>query len=102
MNTTTGVVTPGTDVVIYEGRGMYGDRLSGHPRDEGFADKREHLGVLRLPVDGGCDVNIDDEVLFLEGPLTDEVWEVVAEQRQTYQGTARFEIYKKESEVMRS
>ncbi len=97
LNPATLLVT--ADVTtIYSGPGFYGDRLSGHERQEGFADKHEHRGMLRIP-DGAADVRSGDLVDFTAGRLAGTQWMVEANLEQTAQGTQRFRLIRKEAEV---
>jgi len=77
---------------------MYSDRLSGHPRDLGYADLREHHGILRVPFDADG-INVDDKVSFESGPLTGQEWTVEAVLTQTYEVTRRLRIMYQPQEV---
>ena len=101
LNPSTFAVTA-TDTLIYSGAAMYGDRLSGHERQEGFADKHEHRGMLRIPADED-DVRVGDLVTFTAGPMaSDDVWLIEANLKQSAQVTQRFRITRKAVEVHRA
>lgn len=77
---------------------MYSDRLSGHPRDLGYADLREHHGILRLPLEADG-INVGDKVTFQSGSLTGQEWAVEAVLTQTHEVTRRLRIMYQPQEV---
>lgn len=88
--------------LVYEGPAMYGNRLSGHPRDTGYADLREHHGVVRVPLPCPT-IRVDDEITFLTGSLAGSAtFRVESVVIQTFEATRRFQVERLEREVMQS
>ena len=92
------VLTPST--TIYTGPALYSDRLSGHPRDSGFADLREHHGVVRFLADPAPSVAVDDQIRFTSGACSGMTFTVKAILNQTLEATRRVAVYREDPEVM--
>ncbi len=99
IDESTGVVTE-SESEVWRGSALYSDRLSGHPRELGFADLREHHGILRIPVDA-AEVYVGDHVTFLSGANQGQEWDVEAVLSQTLEATRRLRLVYQPQEVSR-
>jgi hypothetical protein len=86
---------------VYAGPAFYSDRLSGHPRDTGHADLREHHGVVRFPSPSAA-VEVDDEIRFVDGPCEGMTFTVKAILNQTSELSRRVAVFRDDPEVMHS
>lgn len=98
LNPVTGELTPVASPAVYAGPAGFGGRLSGQKRDDGFADRREDVMLLRLP-SASPTIELDDEVTFDSGDLAGTAWEVIGTYPSSWQVTRRLKIRKVEQEV---
>ncbi len=104
LDSATLEVVPVASVVVYRGKASFGARRSGQRRDDGFADRREEVGMLRLDATDAdvSAISVDDEIEWLEGPMCEVRWYVVGAMESSWGATKRFMIRRNKQEVSQS